>query len=133
MSAHVLDLLRSTTALAARSDEKKRLGQDPKALQEAQASHPVAARQCSMPIRLTPLCRFPYFPELEIGMLIRFIHLLFSDKVNIRETTVFTLWVVKLFVGERFDICADAQNRPKRVERVEPAVESERELVQVGL
>ena len=66
-------------------------------------------------------------------MLIRFIHLLFSDKVNIRETAVFTLWVVKLFIGERFGIYPDAQDRPKRIERVEAPVETERELVQVGL
>jgi len=62
-------------------------------------------------------------------MLIRFIHLLFSDKVNIRKTTVFTLWVVKLVVGERFGICADAQDRPKRIEWVEAPIEAEGELV----
>ena len=51
----------------------------------------------------------------------------------LREARVLPLARVQLGVGRTLAVRADAQQRPERGEREEPAVETERELVQVGL
>ena len=40
---------------------------------------------------------------------------------------------IKLGVGRRLDVARDAEQRAEGVERVEAAVEAEREFIEVGL
>src|ERR1039458_5614341 len=41
--------------------------------------------------------------------------------------------LIKPVIGRAFAVCTDAEQRAERIERIEPAVKAERELVEVGL